>query len=57
MLPTHGDEVQVRLWVDDLASFARICPGLDPAQDSQWVDGIHIQHWHDTLPADTLPAG
>ncbi|EQB8040824.1 hypothetical protein BWQ95_14065 [Aeromonas hydrophila] len=55
-LPIHGNEVQVRLWVDDLASFARICPGLDPAQDSQWVDGIHIQHWHDTLPADTLPA-
>lgn len=55
-LPIHGNEVQVRLWVDDLASFARICPGLDPAQDSQWVDGIHIQHWHETLPADTLPA-
>ncbi|WP_323972913.1 elongation factor P maturation arginine rhamnosyltransferase EarP [Aeromonas hydrophila] len=55
-LPTHGNEVQVRLWVDDLTSFARICPGLDPALDSQWVDGIHIQHWHDTLPADTLPA-
>lgn len=55
-LPTHGNEVQVRLWVDDLASFARICPGLDPAQDSQWVDGIYVQHWHDTLPADTLPA-
>ncbi|MFM7967545.1 elongation factor P maturation arginine rhamnosyltransferase EarP [Aeromonas sp. A-5] len=55
-LPTHGNEVQVRLWVDDLASFARICPGLDPALDSQWVDGIHIQHWHDTLPADTIPA-
>ncbi|HAT1553244.1 TPA: elongation factor P maturation arginine rhamnosyltransferase EarP [Aeromonas hydrophila] len=55
-LPTHDNEVQVRLWVDDLASFARICPGLDPALDSQWVDGIHIQHWHDTLPADTLPA-
>ncbi|HDX8367154.1 TPA: elongation factor P maturation arginine rhamnosyltransferase EarP [Aeromonas dhakensis] len=55
-LPAQESEVQVRLWVDDLASFARICPGLDPAQDSQWVDGIHIQHWHDTLPADTLPA-
>ena len=55
-LPAQESEVQVRLWVDDLASFARICPGLDPAQESQWVDGIHIQHWHDTLPADTLPA-
>ncbi|MBL0633624.1 elongation factor P maturation arginine rhamnosyltransferase EarP [Aeromonas dhakensis] len=55
-LPVQESEVQVRLWVDDLASFARICPGLDPAQESQWVDGIHIQHWHETLPADTIPA-
>lgn len=56
VLPAQESEVQVRLWVDDLASFARICPGLDPALESQWVDGIHIQHWHETLPADTLPA-
>ncbi|MFM4743712.1 elongation factor P maturation arginine rhamnosyltransferase EarP [Aeromonas dhakensis] len=55
-LPAQESEVQVRLWVDDLASFARICPGLDPALESQWVNGIHIQHWHDTLPADTIPA-
>ncbi|MFM5378239.1 elongation factor P maturation arginine rhamnosyltransferase EarP [Aeromonas dhakensis] len=55
-LPAQESEVQVRLWVDDLASFARICPGLDPALDGQWVDGIHIQHWHNTLPADTIPA-
>lgn len=55
-LPAQESEVQVRLWVDNLASFARICPGLDPAQESQWVDGIHIQHWHETLPADTIPA-
>lgn len=55
-LPAQEGEVQVRLWVDDLESFARICPGLDPAQESQWVDGIHIQHWHETLPADTIPA-
>ncbi|WP_042049688.1 elongation factor P maturation arginine rhamnosyltransferase EarP [Aeromonas dhakensis] len=55
-LPAQESEVQVRLWVDDLASFARICPGLDPAQESQWVDGIHVQHWHETLPADTIPA-
>ncbi|EIM1706951.1 elongation factor P maturation arginine rhamnosyltransferase EarP [Aeromonas dhakensis] len=55
-LPAQESEVQVRLWVDDLASFARISPGLDPALDGQWVDGIHIQHWHDTLPADTIPA-
>lgn len=56
VLPAQESEVQVRLWVDDLESFARICPGLDPALESQWVDGIHIQLWHETLPADTLPA-
>ncbi len=55
-IAAHGNEVQVRLWVDDLASFARICPGLDPAQDGQWVDGIYIQHWHETLPSDMTPA-
>ena len=29
-LPAQKSEVQVRLWVDDLVSFARICPALDP---------------------------
>lgn len=52
----HGNSAKVRLWVDDLASFARICPGLDPALDGQWVAGIYIQHWHDALPADVIPA-
>ena len=49
----HGE---VRLWVDDLASFARICPGLDPAQDGQWVAGIYIQHWRDALDLNLLAA-
>ena len=49
----HGE---VRLWVDDLASFARICPGLNPARDRQWVEGIHIQRWQGPLPADAIPA-
>ena len=50
------DQGSVRLWVDDLASFARICPGLDPALDGQWQQDIYIQHWHDALPADVIPA-
>ncbi|MDM5126508.1 elongation factor P maturation arginine rhamnosyltransferase EarP [Aeromonas salmonicida] len=50
------DQGSVRLWVDDLASFARICPGLDPALDGQWQQGIYIQHWQDALPADVIPA-
>lgn len=49
----HG---KIRLWVDDLASFARICPGLDPALDGQWQQGIYVQRWHEALPADAVPA-
>ncbi|MGY3941650.1 elongation factor P maturation arginine rhamnosyltransferase EarP [Aeromonas tecta] len=54
--PTHDSGTKVRLWVDDLASFARICPGLDPALDSQWVEGIYIQRWHDTVLPNVVPA-
>ncbi|MEG0008475.1 MAG: elongation factor P maturation arginine rhamnosyltransferase EarP [Aeromonas sp.] len=50
------DRGQVRLWVDDLASFARICPGLDPALDGQWVEGIYVQRWQGTIAPDTVPA-
>ena len=46
----------VRLWVDDLASFARICPGLDPALDGQWQQGVYVQRWHDDLPPEAIPA-
>ncbi len=35
----------MRLWVDDLASFAHICPALDPALDRQTVAGVEIRHW------------
>ncbi|ENY73924.1 hypothetical protein G114_00730 [Aeromonas diversa CDC 2478-85] len=47
----HGP---VRLWVDDLASFARICPTLDPSRETQCEQGITIQHWH--ADADLAPA-
>ncbi len=54
--PTHDSGTKVRLWVDDLASFARICPGLDPALDGQWIEGIYVQRWHDTVPPNIVPA-
>ncbi|SUX88782.1 elongation factor P maturation arginine rhamnosyltransferase EarP [Chromobacterium violaceum] len=47
----------VRLWVDDLASFARIAPGLDPALPQQTLAGIDIRHWPQAgFPADVIPA-
>jgi uncharacterized repeat protein (TIGR03837 family) len=42
----HG--AHVRLWVDDLASFAPLAPGLDPGADVQTIRGIDVRHWHET---------
>lgn len=51
----HGHAV--RLWVDDLDSFARIAPGLDPALPRQVLADIDILHWPQTdFPADIVPA-
>lgn len=36
---------QVRLRVDDLHSFARLCPTLDPSLSTQWQEGVEICHW------------
>lgn len=40
----HG--VAVTLWVDDLASFHRICPDVDPAADAQFTAGVAVRRWH-----------
>lgn len=48
----------VTLWVDDLDSFQRIEPAIDPAQETQVVRGIRIRRWAanfpETEPADTV---
>jgi len=41
----------VRLWVDDLESFARLCPGLDTTLAEQQVAGITVRLW----PRDVFP--
>jgi uncharacterized repeat protein (TIGR03837 family) len=42
--------VPVRLWVDDLASFQRIRPEIDPALDTQHLAGVEVRRWTDPLP-------
>src|SRR5512142_846986 len=44
----HG--LQVRLWVDDLASFARLCPEVDAALDQQVCRGVAVRHWARDFP-------
>lgn len=41
----HG--VHVTLWVDDLVSFQRLCPALDPEAALQHINGVQVRHWRD----------
>lgn len=52
----HGFGWQVRLWVDELASFARLAPAVQPQLARQTVAGIQIEHWS-ARPDPTLQAG
>lgn len=38
-------QINVRLWVDDLAAFVRLCPAGDVSAASQWQSGVEICHW------------
>ena len=38
----HGQ--QVRLWVDDLVSFQRIAPTIDPQRAVQHLRGVEVRH-------------
>jgi len=46
----HG--VAVRLWVDDLGAFARLCPEIDIACKWQRHAGVEIRHWQPDFPGD-----
>lgn len=35
----------IRLWVDDLKAFEKICPDINPALSQQQVSNVSIHHW------------
>ena len=41
----------VRLWVDDLAAFARLCPGAAADAAIQWQQGVQLCQWPAQWPA------
>ena len=43
-------DLQVRLWIDDLNAFARLCPGADPLAEEQMRDGVTVCHWPKECP-------
>ena len=50
LVAEHG--FAVRLWVDDLASFARLAPQLDTLAPLQEVGGVEVHRWRSEFPAD-----
>ena len=44
----HG--LQVRLWVDDLSSFARLRPEIDPVLGEQRFEGVEVCYWPTPFP-------
>jgi len=49
LVAEHG--MDVRLWIDDLSAFARLCPGADAEARQQWCEGVNVCFW----PADWQP--
>jgi uncharacterized repeat protein (TIGR03837 family) len=41
---------ELTLWVDDLASFQRICPDINPRVLSQNCRGVNVRFWSPALP-------
>ncbi len=42
--------LRVRLWVDDLASFRKICPDIVPGLESQRSHGVEVRWWREPFP-------
>ncbi len=47
--------LQVRLWVDDLGSFVKLCPEADATLEQQHRRGVEVRHWAGDL-AEVQPA-
>ncbi len=45
----HG--LRVRLWVDDLARLAKLCPDVVPGRDQQLARGVEVGWWREPFPA------
>ena len=48
----HG--VAVRLFVDDLASFRRLCAAVDPAAEEQQLQGVTVRRWHQAMDVQEI---
>ncbi len=51
----HEHGMHVRLWVDDLRSFGKLCPAVDAALDEQHCRGVEVRRWDKDFPEE-IPA-
>ncbi|MDZ4202076.1 MAG: elongation factor P maturation arginine rhamnosyltransferase EarP [Gallionella sp.] len=42
--------LQVRLWVDDVCSFAKLCPEADKLSEAQQCRGVEVRRWCSPFP-------
>ncbi|WP_338508608.1 elongation factor P maturation arginine rhamnosyltransferase EarP [Pseudomonas poae] len=49
LVAEHGCDM--RLWVDDLRAFERMCPEVDVQLSQQWQAGVDVRHWPADWPA------
>lgn len=51
-------DVAVRLWLDDLGAFVRLCPQADRQAAQQWRQGVEVRQWpvqwQPVRPADVV---
>lgn len=48
LVAEHGQ--RVRLWVDDLNTFSRLCPCTSATASQQWHEGVDVRHWSPDWP-------
>ncbi|WP_122316425.1 elongation factor P maturation arginine rhamnosyltransferase EarP [Pseudomonas cichorii] len=48
-------ELDVRLWIDDLAAFVRLYPQASAEAAQQWQEGVSVCHWPETWVATDIP--
>ncbi len=46
----HEHDVAVRLWMDDLASFRKLCPEVDTQLEQQYCHDVEVRHWVAPFP-------
>lgn len=53
LVAEHG--LEVKLWVDDLSAFVRVCPGAEASATQQWREGVSVHRWPKEWQATEIP--